>query len=139
MRLLRLTPSEELRAPELPLREEPLRADPLRDPLLRELPLPERLRLELPPDELRLRELLPDDEPRLREALPDARDLLPDARDLLPDARDLLPELRGLDEPDFDPLREDPEPDRLFDAEEPARPALLRALDAPRDACRPAC
>jgi hypothetical protein len=112
VRLLRSTPPEELR-----LREEPLRV-----PLLRELLPPERLWLDLLPEELRLRELLPDEELRLRE------------RPL--DERALLPELRELD--DFDPLlREDPEPERLLDPELlRARPALLRALDAPRDPCR---
>lgn len=105
---MRLPPPEELR----------LREEPLRDPLLRELLPPDRLWLELLPEELRLRDPLPDEELRLRERLLDERDL--------------LPELGELD--DFDPLlREDPEPERLLD------PELLRALDRPRDPCLAAC
>jgi hypothetical protein len=130
VRLLRLVPPDELR---------------LREPLDRELRLCELLPLERPlrellPDVLRLLELLPD-ELRLLEPLPE---------------RDLLPELREpleLDEPDdLDPLREDREPERLFDPEallrrerlDPPLERELRALDPRCDCrrapcCRPSC
>jgi len=75
-----------------------------------------------PPDEPPLREALLRVLP-LRDRLP-ADELLP--RERLLDARDLLPELLERDEPDdFDPLREDPERERLFDAEALLRPERL--------------
>jgi|SRR4029453_1748196 hypothetical protein len=86
------------------------------EPLDRELLSPERPLRELPPEVLRPLELLPD-ELRLLELLPE--------RDLLPEPDDL------------DPLREDREPERLFDPEALLRPERLdppperelRALD----------
>lgn len=88
----------------------------LREPLDRELLSPERPLRELPPEVLRPLELLLD-ELRLLELLPE--------RDLLPEPDDL------------DPLREDREPERLFDPEALLRPERLdppperelRALD----------
>ena len=89
----------------------------------------------VPPDEPPLREALlgellrdrlPADELRLRERLLDALDLLPEPSELL-----------ELDEPDdFDPLREDPERERLFDPEALLGPELP---DPRSSAVRPRC